>query len=186
MRRSPRSDDLTLALLGFAIAVPVLYYGIQVVAAPFYPDFSVVRTIASELGTDRSTHPWVFNGGVFRYDPVHSKAGGAFLEAKPGERVRFYFVNAGPNNVSAVHPIAEIWDDVWESGNPANHTRGVQTQLIPPAGAAILDMVLDGNDGVYPIVTHSLTDALRGAIALLKVDKDAKPLPLMPLVEPAK
>jgi nitrite reductase (NO-forming) len=47
-------------------------------------------------------------------------------------------------------------------------------------------MVLDGNDGVYPIVTHSLTDALRGAIALLKVDKDAKPLPLMPLVEPAK
>ena len=62
----------------------------------------------------------------------------------------------------------------------------MQTQLIPPAGAAILDMVLDNNDGVYPIVTHSLTDALRGAIALLKVDKDARQLPLMPLVAPAK
>ncbi|CAE6714423.1 MAG: multicopper oxidase domain-containing protein [Nitrospira sp.] len=135
---------------------------------------------------DRKYQHVVFNGSVFRYDPVHSKAGGDFLDAKPGERVRFYFVNAGPNNVSAVHPIAEIWDDVWESGNPANHTRGVQTQLIPPAGAAILDMVLDNNDGVYPIVTHSLTDALRGAIALLKVDKDARQLPLMPLVTPAK
>ena len=89
----------------------------------------------------------VFNGGVFKYDPVHSKAGGHFLEAKPGERVRFFFVNAGPNNFSAVHPIAEIWE------------------------------------GVYPIVTHSLTDALRGAIAILNVSKDAQRLPLMPFVE---
>ena len=125
----------------------------------------------------------MFNGGVFRYDPVHSKAGGKFLEAKPGERVRFYFVNAGPNNVAAVHPIAEIWDDVWESGNPANRLRGVQTQLVPPAGAAILDMVLEKQEGVYPIVTHSLTDALRGAIALLKVAPDAQTLPIMPFVE---
>jgi nitrite reductase (NO-forming) len=135
---------------------------------------------------DRKYQHVVFNGSVFRYDPVHSKAGGEFLEARPGERVRFFFVNAGPNNVSAVHPIAEIWSDVWESGNPANHTRGVQTQLVPPAGAAILDMVVGEDEGVYPIVTHSLTDALRGAIALLKVDKQAKQLPLMPFVEPVK
>lgn len=135
---------------------------------------------------DRKYQHVVFNGSVFRYDPVHSKAGGEFLEARPGERVRFYFVNAGPNNVSAVHPIAEIWSDVWESGNPANHTRGVQTQLIPPAGAAVLDMVVGEDEGVYPIVTHSLTDALRGAIALLKVSNEAKTLALMPFVEPIK
>ena len=64
MRRPPRSDDFTLASLGFAIAVPLLYYGVQVVAAPFFPDFSVLGTIASELGSDRSTRPWVFNAGV--------------------------------------------------------------------------------------------------------------------------
>jgi nitrite reductase (NO-forming) len=34
-------------------------------------------------------------------------------------------------------------------------------------------------------VTHSLTDALRGAIAILEVKKDAQKLPLMPFVEPA-
>lgn len=128
----------------------------------------------------------VFNGGVFRYDPVHGANGGDFLEAKPGERVRIYFVNVGPNNFSAVHPIAELWEDVWESGNPANRLRGVQTYMVPPAGAAIMDVVLDKGEGVIPIVTHSLTDALRGAIAILKVHEDAKDLPLMPFVLPGK
>jgi len=32
----------------------------------------------------------------------------------------------------------------------------------------------------YPLVTHSLTGALRGAIAVLAVSPDAKPAPLMP------
>ncbi len=135
---------------------------------------------------DRNYEHVVFNGGVFRYDPVHAKSGGEFLEAKPGERVRFYFVNAGPNNFSAVHPIAELWEDVWESGNPANRLRGVQTYMVPPAGAAIMDMVLDKGEGVIPIVTHSLTDALRGAIAILKIHKEAKDLPLMPYLVPGK
>lgn len=133
---------------------------------------------------DRKYEHVVFNGGIFRYDPVHGKSGGHFLEAKPGERVRIYFVNGGPNNFSAVHPIAELWEDVWESGNPANHLRGVQTYLVPPAGAAIMDMVLDKGEGVIPIVTHSLTDALRGAIAILKIHKEAQDLPLMPFVLP--
>ena len=34
---------------------------------------------------DRKYQHVVFNGAVFRYDPVHSKAGGDFLDAKPGE-----------------------------------------------------------------------------------------------------
>ena len=131
---------------------------------------------------DRRYDHVVFNGGIFKYDPVHASAGGNFLEAKPGERVRFFFVNGGPNNFSALHPIAEIWDDVWESGNPANRLQGVQTFVIGPAGGAILDVVVD-QAGVYPIVTHSLTDALRGAIALLEVKDDAKRLALMPFVQ---
>ena len=135
---------------------------------------------------DRKYEHVVFNGGVFRYDPVHGKSGGDFLEAKPGERVRIYFVNAGPNNFSAVHPIAELWEDVWESGNPANRLRGVQTVMVPPAGAATMDIVLDKGEGVIPIVTHSLTDALRGAIAILKVHKEAKTLPLMPFMVTGK
>jgi nitrite reductase (NO-forming) len=125
----------------------------------------------------------VFNGGVFKYDPVHASKGGEFLTAKPGERVRFYFVNIGPNNFSALHPIAEIWDDVWPSGNPANRMEGVQTHVVGPADGAILDVVVE-KKGIYPIVTHSLKDALRGAIALLEVTDEAKDLALMPSVAP--
>lgn len=125
----------------------------------------------------------VFNGGIFKYDPVHAAKGGEFLTAKPGDRVRFYFVNIGPNNFSSLHPIAEIWDDVWASGNPANRMQGVQTQVIGAADGAILDVVVE-QKGVYPIVTHSLKDALTGAIALLEVSDEAKTLPLMPSVGP--
>jgi hypothetical membrane protein len=64
MRRSPRSDGITLATLGFGIAVPLLYYGAQLVAAPSFPDFSALGTTASELGSDRSARPWIFNAGA--------------------------------------------------------------------------------------------------------------------------
>jgi hypothetical membrane protein len=64
MRHSLRSDDITLASLKFGIAVPLLYYGIQLVAAPFFPDFSVLSTTASELGSDRSSRPWILNAGA--------------------------------------------------------------------------------------------------------------------------
>ena len=132
---------------------------------------------------DRKYDHVIFNGGIFKYHPMVT--GGKALEAKPGERVRFYFVNGGPNNFSALHPIAEIWDDVWASGNPANHLRGVQTYVVPPAGGAILDVVVEA-EGAYPIVTHSLTDALRGAIAILVVKEDAQQLTLLPYVQPAE
>jgi nitrite reductase (NO-forming) len=126
---------------------------------------------------DRKFEHVVFNGGIFKYHPFVT--GGKPLEAKPGERVRVYFVNAGPNEFSAFHPIGEIWDAVYESGNPANRQVGVQTYVVGPGGGAIFDLVVE-SAGAYPLVTHSLTNALRGAIAVLVVSPDAKPAPLMP------
>jgi nitrite reductase (NO-forming) len=45
--------------------------------------------------------------------------------------------------------------------------------------AATFDVVVE-SPGVYPLVTHSLTGALRGAIAVLVASPDAKAAPLMP------
>ncbi len=59
-----RRHKITLVSLGFGIAVPFLYYGVQLVAAPSFPDFSFVGITASELGSDRSTRPWIFNIGA--------------------------------------------------------------------------------------------------------------------------
>lgn len=115
----------------------------------------------------------VFNGYVNKY--VEKP-----LIAKPGELVRLYIVNIGPNNFSAIHVIGGIFESVYESGNPANAMHGVQTWTIPPAGGAIFELTFP-EEGTYPIVTHSLTDALRGAIGVIKVSKDADgKLELMP------
>ncbi len=121
---------------------------------------------------DRKFDHIVFNGGIFKYHPFVS--GGGKLEAKPGERVRVYFVNAGPNEFSSFHAIGEIWDNVYESGNPTTKLNGVQTYVVGPGSAATFDVVVE-SAGAYPIVTHSLTGALRGAIAVLLVSPDAKP-----------
>ena len=63
-RHLRRCDGITLGLLGLGVAVPFLYYGVQLVAAPFFPGFSFLGTTASELGSDRSTHPSIFNAGT--------------------------------------------------------------------------------------------------------------------------
>jgi len=128
---------------------------------------------------DRKYDGMLFNGGIFKYHPFVT--GGGKLDAKPGERVRIYFVNAGPNEFSSFHPIGEIWDNVYESGNPANNLKGVQTYVVGPGSAATFDVVVE-SAGAYPLVTHSLTGALRGAIAVLLAGPDAKPAPLMPMV----
>jgi hypothetical membrane protein len=63
LRRSSR-DYITLVALGFGMAVPFLYYGIQIVAAPYFPGYSFISHAASALGSDFSTHPAIFNTGV--------------------------------------------------------------------------------------------------------------------------
>ncbi len=108
-----------------------------------------------------------FNGRAFRYDPVHdSKASGNMLLAKPGERVRIYFANAGPHEFSAFHPIAGIWENVWISGNPKNELTGVQTYTVAPGDASTFDLISPVPGG-NAIVTHSLKGALTGAIAVI-------------------
>ncbi len=117
----------------------------------------------------------VFNGRAFRYDPVHDpKASGNMLIAKPGERIRIYFANAGPHEFSAFHPIAGIWDKVYISGNPKNELTGVQTYVVGPGDASTFDIV-PPVEGGNAIVTHSLKGALTGAIAVLLTQKKLTP-----------
>lgn len=116
----------------------------------------------------------VFNGGVFKYDPVHDANAARWLQAKPGERVRIYFVNAGPNEFSSFHPIAGIWDRVYLSGNPKNEMQGLQSFVVGPGDAATFDLI-SPIEGANAIVTHSLRAAHSGAIAVLMFTKDADP-----------
>ncbi len=126
---------------------------------------------------DMMANKWsnvVFNGGIFKYDPVHDAGATRWLQAKPGERVRVYFVNAGPNEFSSFHPIAGIWDRVYPSGNPKNVMVGLQSFVVGPGDAATFDLI-SPVEGANAIVTHSLKGALTGAIAVLMYSKDADP-----------
>ena len=116
----------------------------------------------------------MFNGGIFKYDPVHDPAATRMLQAKPGERVRIYFINAGPNETSSFHAIAGIWDKVYPSGNPKNAMTGLQTYVVGPGDAASFD-IISPIEGANALVTHSMRQALTGGIAILQFTKDADP-----------
>jgi nitrite reductase (NO-forming) len=116
------------------------------------------------------------NGKVFHYDPVHDQNASLTLLAEPGERVRFYYVNAHINDPVALHPIAGIWDRVYDHGNPANVSQGVQTFSIPPASGAIFDLVPPADRATNnAIVDHAMIRALNGAISVLTTYDSADP-----------
>lgn len=116
----------------------------------------------------------IFNGGIFKYDPVHDPEATRWLQAKPGERVRIYFVNAGPNEFSSLHPIAGIWENVYASGNPKNVQHALQSYPIGPGDAATLDLI-SPVAGANAIVDHAMNHALTGAIAVIMFSDDADP-----------
>ena len=116
----------------------------------------------------------VFNGMAFKYDPVHDPAATRMLVARPGERVRVYFINAGPNEFSSFHPIAGIWDAVYPSGNPQNKQVGLQSFVVGPGDGATFDLV-SPVAGANAIVDHSMSHAHTGAIAVMMFSNDADP-----------
>ncbi|WP_417317187.1 multicopper oxidase domain-containing protein [Emcibacter sp.] len=133
-------------------------------------------TVAADVTKNIGKYANLINGKVFHYDPVHDQNASLALESKPGERVRFYFVNAQINDSAAFHPIAGIWDRVWENGNPKNVMHGIQTYDVPPAHAVTLDLISPSDRPTNnAIVDHQMKNALTGAITVLMNYKEANP-----------
>lgn len=140
----------------------------------YFPDTENVSALLENTGWKGS----LINGKVLHYDPVHDPKGDHdVLEAKPGERVRIYFVNANINLPVALHPIASIWDRVYINGNPKNTLYGIQTYNVAVAEGDTFDLVTPKDKDVagIAIVDHSMGAALRGAITVLVSKKDANP-----------
>lgn len=108
------------------------------------------------------------NGKQFHYSPVHDPNASLVLESKPGERVRIHFVNAMINDAAAFHPIAGIWHEVWDNGNPKNVLYGMQTVEIGPSHAMTLDLITPADRPTNnALVDHRMKHALNGAISVL-------------------
>ncbi|GAA0879867.1 copper-containing nitrite reductase [Algoriphagus jejuensis] len=104
----------------------------------------------------------VFNGST------DALTGDNAITAEVGETIRLFVGNGGPNLSSAFHVIGEIFDRVHvEGGKLVNHD--IQTTLIPPGGAAIVEFKVEA-PGTLVLVDHAIFRAFnKGALGMLKV-----------------
>ncbi|CAF0991510.1 unnamed protein product [Rotaria sordida] len=94
------------------------------------------------------------------------------LLAKPGDNIRIFFVNAGPNLVSSFHLIGGCWDRVWrEADFVSAPAQAIQTTLVPAGGCAVVDFQ-PHVPGTYTMVDHSLFRIEKGAVKFIHVKGD--------------
>lgn len=105
----------------------------------------------------------VFNGNA------SSLMGGGALKARVGEKLRIYFGNLGPNKPSSFHIVGVILDKVYRDGGLTDPVQNIQTTLVPPGGASVLDFQpkVPGN---YTLVDHAIFRVDRGAMGMLNVE----------------
>lgn len=74
-------DKITIASLALGILIPIIYFGLQLVAAPFYPGYNFLSQTASELGSDQFIYASIFNIGIFILGIITLIAAFGFLRA---------------------------------------------------------------------------------------------------------
>jgi nitrite reductase (NO-forming) len=112
----------------------------------------------------------VFNGNV------GAIAGDNSLKAEVGEKVRIFFGVGGPNIASNFHVIGEVFDRVYAEGGTKYAQENVQTTVVPPGGAAIVEFGID-IPSTYILVDHAIFRTFnKGALGMLKVAGDKDPM----------
>ncbi len=125
---------------------------------------------ASEVDADkvRAERPdaVVFNGTANQY--AHRP-----LAARVGERVRIWVLDAGPNRPSSFHVVGGQFDTVYAEGSwllrpGPGQTGGSQVLALGPSQGGFVELTLP-EAGHYPLVSHVMVDAERGAHGILAV-----------------
>lgn len=134
---------------------------------------------AEEVGADKIAareHDYVvFNGIANQYDQFP-------LEVKTGDRVRFWVLDAGPNEPLAFHIVGTQFDTTFVEGaytlkdgaalaNPYPATKanagGSQVLSLLPAEGGFVELTVP-EAGHYSIVNHIMSDAEAGAHGILQ------------------
>lgn len=111
----------------------------------------------------------LFNGYMGRYLPGGLEGP---IVAHPGDYVRIYFLNVGPNLVSTFHLVGIVWDFAYYQGHPLNSIVGGQTVLAGPSDSWVVEFRIPEN-GPYLIVSHAFSQPARGAVGILMAKSDA-------------
>ena len=134
------------------------------VQSEFYVDPSGSADRPRSLSWDRllgqAPDHIVFNGRANQY-ATHP------IGVRPGELIRLFVVNAGPNRISSFHVVGGIFERVFEDGSRSTSMTGVQTANVPVGGGSIFEVRLR-EPGDYPFVSHAFADATKGAVGVLR------------------
>jgi nitrite reductase (NO-forming) len=129
-----------------------------------------VREVDAEAVVAERPDAVVFNGVAAQYD--HEP-----LEARVGERIRFWVLDAGPNRPTSFHVVGGQFDTVysegaWLLGEPdrPRGDGGSQVLALAPAQGGFVEFVLP-EEGNYPFVSHLMVDAERGAHGVIRVTR---------------
>jgi len=119
--------------------------------------------VSRQLALEERPNLVVFNGqaGALLFKDA--------LHANTGERVRFFFGNAGPSLISSFHMIGMVMEAVHREGgltDPPAH--GLQTTLVTPGAAAVI-AVTPVIPGTYNFLDHAASHSEEGAMGELDV-----------------
>jgi nitrite reductase (NO-forming) len=111
----------------------------------------------------------VFNGRV------GSLTGSRSLKVNVGDKVRIFFLNAGPNLDSSLHIIGGMLDAVYIEGSILSPPLlNVQTTLVPAGGSVMVEFTAEVPSRLT-IVDHSLFRIHHGAIGYINVTGTPNP-----------
>ncbi len=112
--------------------------------------------------------------GIPEYITFNGRPGGLAgkMQAKVGDKVRFYIGNGGVAHNSSFHIVGEIFDNVYpEASIGGAMFHNVQTTNVPAGGATIVEFTVD-YPGNYILVDHALMRTDKGAWGVLEVTGD--------------
>lgn len=125
---------------------------------------------SQEKMLDEQPEYFIFNGAAGALTTDENA-----MTAKVGETVRIYFGVGGPNFISSLHMIGEIFDKVYDQASlTAAPLTDVQTTLVPPGGASVVEFKLEV-PGRYILVDHALSRLERGLVGFLNVEGEEDP-----------
>ncbi|TFV66930.1 UNVERIFIED_ORG: copper oxidase [Bacillus sp. AZ43] len=120
-------------------------------------------TVDTAKLTEERPDAVVFNGYANQYDARP-------LEARVGERIRIWVLDAGPNRATSFHVVGGQFDTVYAEGDYLLRpgAGGSQSLALTPAQGGFVELSFP-EAGRYPFVSHVMVDAERGAHGVIRV-----------------
>jgi hypothetical membrane protein len=150
--------------LKLGIAVPIMYFGLQLIAMPFYPGYSLLANAASDLGSPNSRLPIVFNLGAMISGLLTVLSSYGFLRAF--QDLRIAPILAWPASIAvALTGLSSVWAGTFPLPDPrhAANPMAVGLFLMPFIMAAALWKPSSLNLKIY-LVANMLVFGLLAAI----------------------